>query len=80
MVTKVSTSRNKDGKPRRLRKVTNLRAGRRQARKMVEMKLGRKLQKSELVHHKAGGPLKNTAKNLTVVKGQKRHNTIHPGV
>ena len=79
MVT-VSTSRNKDGKGRGVGRGTTRRAGRRQARKMVEMKLGRKLQKSELVHHKAGGPLKNTAKNLTVVKGQKRHNTIHPGV
>ena len=79
MVT-ISTSRNKDGKPRRLRKVTNLRAGRRQARKMVEMRLGRKLKKSELVHHKTDGPLRNTPKNLTVVRGQKRHNAIHPGV
>ena len=80
MVRVVSTSRNKDGKPRKLRKVTNARAGRRQARKMVEMKLGRKLAKKELVHHRAGGPLANTPKNLTVVRGQKRHNTIHPGV
>ena len=73
------TSRNKDGSPRKLRKATHPRAVRRQARKMKEMQLGRKLKTKEMVHHKNG--LKNgSPKSLQVVASRKTHNTIHPGV
>jgi len=77
---KISTSlRKSDGKPRRLRKVKNIRSARRQARRLVEVRLGHKLKKKELVHHKDGRTTNNSPKNLKVVKGQKRHGRIHPG-
>lgn len=76
---KISTSRNKDGKLRKMRKATNLRAIRRQARNIMATKRGRKLTKKELVHHK-GSSFSNTAKNLEVKSGRKSHGRIHPGI
>ena len=75
----VSTSRNKDGKPRKLRKVTNLRAARRQARNIAGFLRGRKLTKKELVHHKKGS-MNNSPKNLKVMSGRRSHGQTHPGV
>ena len=73
------TSRRKsDGTPRKLREVTNVRAARRQARRILETRLGRKLQRGELVHHKDHDPLNNSPGNLTVVKGQRRHAETDP--
>ena len=48
------TSRNKDGSPRKLRLATHPRAIRRQARRIVEARTGRKLSESQKVHHGAG--------------------------
>ncbi|KKM22555.1 hypothetical protein LCGC14_1624200 [marine sediment metagenome] len=80
MPSKISTSRRKsDGKPRKLRKVKNIRSARRQARRLVEVRIGRKLKKKELVHHKDGKTTNNSPKNLKVVRGQRRHGRIHPG-
>lgn len=79
MPRKITTSKNKDGKPRKLRRVTNLRAARRQARKIAGQKRGRKLTKRELVHHKKGS-MNNAPSNLTVMSGRKSHGGIHPGV
>jgi hypothetical protein len=79
MTRVVSTSRNKNGKPRKLRKVTNLRAARRQARKIAGFMRGRKLGKKELVHHKRGS-MNNSPKNLKVMSGRRSHGGIHPGV
>lgn len=76
---KAATSKNKDGSPRKLRKVTNVRAARRQARKIVENKIGRKLKTNELVHHKDESRMNNSPANLEVMKGQKEHGRIHPG-
>lgn len=77
-MAKPYTSRRKsDGKPRKLRKATNIRSRRRQARKIVEARRGKKLGKKDLVHHGSG--IKSN-RNLRVVKGQRRHNKIHPGV
>jgi len=80
MARKISTSRRKsDGKPRRLRKVRNTRSARRQARRLVEFRIGRKLKKKELVHHKDHKTTNNSSKNLKVIKGQKKHGRVHPG-
>ena len=73
------TSRNKDGTPRKLRKATNERAQRRQARMVKEQQLGKKLSTKELVHHKDGRTPHNNPGNLKVVKGQRQHQKIHPG-
>ena len=79
-MAKAFTSRRKsDGKPRKLRAATHPRARRRQARMIKEAAIGRKLQRSELVHH-AGGLGNNGPGALKVVKGQKKHNKIHPGI
>jgi hypothetical protein len=74
----VSTSKNADGSQRKLRKVTNVRAARRQARKIMENKLGRKLSTGELVHHKDGTRFNNSPGNLGVTN-QKKHQKTHPG-
>ena len=74
------TSRRKsDGKPRKLRKATNQRSQRRQARMIVEARLGKKLPASSLIHHRDGRTPNNATKNLKVVKGQRTHERIHPG-
>lgn len=79
-MTKAFTSRRKsDGKPRKLRAATHPRARRRQARMIKEATLGRKLKRSELVHH-VGGLNNNGPSALKVVKGQKIHQKIHPGI
>lgn len=75
---KYSTSKNKDGKPRKLRKVTNVRAARRQARKIKENQLGRKLSTKELVGHKDHGRFNNKPTNLQLTT-QKKHQKQHPG-
>lgn len=70
----IATSRRKsDGKPRKLRKATNVRAIRRQARRVKEFQLGRKLSSKEIVHHE--GALTNLRKNK--VTTYKRHNAHH---
>lgn len=79
MAATISTSKNLDGSQRKLRPVTNVRAARRQARKIVENKIGRKLATSELVHHKDESRMNNSPKNLKVMKGQKEHGRLHPG-
>ena len=73
-----STSRNKDGKLRKLRKVTNVRASRRQARKIKENTIGRKLKTSELVGHKDHGRFNNKPGNLSITN-QRAHQKAHPG-
>ena len=73
-----STSRNKDGKLRKLRKVTNVRAARRQARKIKENTIGRKLKTSELVGHKDHGRFNNSPGNLQLTN-QRKHQKSHPG-
>ena len=73
-----STSRNRDGSLRQLRKVTNVRAARRQARKIKENQLGRKLKTSELVGHKDHGRFNNKPKNLELTN-QRKHQKSHPG-
>lgn len=73
-----STSKNKNGKPRKLRKVTNVRAARRQARKIKENQIGRKLKTSELVGHKDKGRFNNKPSNLHLTN-QKKHQKSHPG-
>ena len=79
MKTGFTSRRKSDGKPRKLRKAVHPRALRRQARRIKEAQLGRKLAKNELVHHK--GTLTNNQPGvLAVVKGQKKHNKIHPGI
>jgi hypothetical protein len=75
---KYSTSKNKDGKPRKLRKVTNVRAARRQARKIKENQLGRKLKTKELVGHKDHTRFNNKPSNLQLTN-QKKHQKTHPG-
>ncbi len=75
---KYSTSRNNDGSLRKLRKVTNVRAARRQARKIKENQLGRKLATSELVGHKDHGRFNNKPSNLQLTN-QKKHQKQHPG-
>ena len=75
---KYSTSKNKDGSPRKLRKVTNVRAARRQARKIKENSIGRKLSSKELVGHKDHGRFNNNPKNLKLTN-QKKHQKEHPG-
>ena len=74
-----TSKRKSDGKPRKLRKATNERSQRRQAKAIVEARLGRKLKKGELVHHKDGNTANNSPKNLQIVKGRKPHEKIHPG-
>ena len=75
---KYSTSNNKDGSKRKLRPVTNVRAARRQARKIKENTLGRKLGTSELVGHKDHGRFNNKPSNLQLTN-QKKHQKSHPG-
>jgi len=75
---KYSTSRNKDGKLRKLRPVTNVRAARRQARKIKENTIGRKLKTSELVAHKDHGRKNNKPTNLKLTN-QRKHQKEHPG-
>jgi hypothetical protein len=76
-MAKPYTSRRKsDGKPRKLRKATNIRSRRRQARRIVEARRGKKLGKKQLVHHSKGI---KSIKGLKVVGGQKKHQRIHPG-
>ena len=75
---KYSTSKNKDGSPRKLRKATNVRAQRRQARKIKENSIGRKLSTSELVGHKDHSRGNNNPKNLQLTN-QKKHQKQHPG-
>ena len=71
------TSRRKsDGKPRKLRKARHPTALRRQARKIVEARRGRKLPASALVHHSRGI---NSTNGLKVLKGPRSHQKIHPG-
>lgn len=70
----LATSRRKsDGKPRKLRAAHNLRAKRRQARRVKEFQLGRKLGRTEIVHHEGG--LGNLRK--TKVTTYARHNSHH---
>ena len=73
-----STSRNKDGKLRKLRKVTNVRAARRQARKIKETSIGRKLKTNELVGHKDHSRFNNSPGNLKLTN-QRKHQKSHPG-
>ena len=73
-----STSRNKDGSLRKLRTVTNVRAARRQARKIKENTIGRKLKTSELVGHKDHGRFNNSPGNLQLTN-QRKHQKSHPG-
>ena len=80
MATVAFTSKKKDGTPRRIRPVTNERAAARQARKIVEARLGRKLTRDELVHHRDDNRMNNSPANLRVVMGQKIHRKIHPGI
>ncbi len=75
---KYSTSRNKDGSLRKLRKVTNVRAARRQARKIKENTIGRKLGTNELVGHKDHGRFNNRPGNLQLTN-QRKHQKSHPG-
>lgn len=49
---------------------------RRQARKIMEKKLGRKLDTFEYVHHKDGNPFNNDVENLEV-KTPKTHSIVH---
>ena len=71
------TSRRKsDGKPRKLRKAKHPTALRRQARKIVEARRGKKLKKTELVHHSRGI---NNTNGLKVLKGRRSHQKVHPG-
>ncbi len=73
-----STSRNKDGKLRKLRKVTNVRAARRQARKIKENQIGRKLSSKELIAHSDHGRFNNKPSNLKLTN-QRKHQKEHPG-
>ena len=73
-----STSRNKDGSLRKLRTVTNVRAARRQARKIKETAIGRKLNTNELVGHKDHGRFNNSPGNLQLTN-QRKHQKSHPG-
>jgi hypothetical protein len=74
------TSRRKsDGKPRKLRKATNQRSQRRQARKIVEARRGKKLSGKKLIHHRDGNTANNSPRNLQVVAGRRPHEKIHPG-
>lgn len=73
-----STSRNKDGSLRKLRPVTNVRAARRQARKIKENSIGRKLKTNELVGHADHSRKNNNPKNLKLTN-QKKHQKEHPG-
>ena len=75
----ISTSKNQDGSQRKLRAVTNVRAARRQARKIMENKLGKKLAEKDFVHHKDGTRFNNSAGNLGVISDKKKHQKIHPG-
>ena len=72
------TSRNKDGRPRKLRKATHPRAIRRQARKIVEAMRGRKLSTEDMIHH-SNGLSNKSPKALKVVSSKKTHQRIHPG-
>jgi hypothetical protein len=69
----LATSRNKDGSPRKLRKATNARAQHRQARKVKEFQLGRKLGAKEIVHHEGG--MSNVKKTKVITYAQ--HNLHH---
>ncbi len=73
-----STSRNKDGKLRKLRPAKNVRAKRRQARRIKENSIGRKLKTSELVGHKDHSRGNNKPSNLELTN-QKKHQKSHPG-
>ena len=75
---KYSTSRNRDGSLRKLRRVTNVRAARRQARKIKENTIGRKLRTNELVGHKDHGRFNNSPGNLQLTN-QRKHQKSHPG-
>ena len=71
------TSRRKsDGKPRKLRKARHPTALRRQARKIVEARRGKKLPRGALVHHARG--INNTS-GLKVLSGRRSHQKVHPG-
>jgi hypothetical protein len=71
-----TSRRRSDGKPRKLRKAKHPTALRRQARKIVEARRGKKLPKSSLVHHGNGI---NSTKGLKILKGRRSHQRIHPG-
>jgi len=73
-----STSRNKDGSLRVLRKAKNVRALRRQARSIKENQLKRKLPTGTLVGHKDHTRKNNNPSNL-VLTNQKKHQKSHPG-
>ncbi|KKL04179.1 hypothetical protein LCGC14_2618660 [marine sediment metagenome] len=79
MVKAYTSRRKSDGRPRKLRKSNNQRAQRRQARKIVEAKRGKKLPKKSLVHHKDTNTAHNSPKNLKVMSGRKSHGRLHPG-
>ena len=68
--------RRSDGKPRLLRKVTNLRAAWRQARRIMEMILGFKLPRWLLVHHRDENPFNNDPKNLEITT-HRGHYALH---
>ncbi|NOZ35667.1 MAG: hypothetical protein GXO80_10265 [Chlorobi bacterium] len=46
-------------------------------RKVVEKKLGRKLKKGEVVHHKDRNKKNNSADNLWVFRNQEEHDRTH---
>ncbi len=69
--------RKSDGKPRKLRKANHPRALRRQARRIKEQSLGRKLKTNERVHHKTS--LKDNRPGKLSVENAHNHAIIHPG-
>jgi len=44
---------------------------------VMENHLGRKLKKTEIVHHNDGNKQNNNIKNLTLLKSRKKHNKLH---
>lgn len=78
-MTGFTSRRKSDGKPRKLRLATHPRAIRRQARRIKEAQLGRKLRTEEMIHHSDG--LRNSSpKSLKVISSKKLHQRIHPGI
>jgi len=52
-------------------------SGKKVHRHVAEMKLGRKLRKGEVVHHKNRNKLDNRRSNLWVFDSQSKHNKTH---
>jgi hypothetical protein len=71
-----TTSKNKDGSPRKLRKATHPQSIWRQARMIMEHMTGRKSAKGETIHHSDGGlsNRKGNIKRVTKSKHESEHN------